>query len=119
MVFRTKPFCDGTNNTKSETCGYPIGLSFNYLTGRLYACDPYIGLVAAGFLGGAATTVLPTTDGVPYHLLLAVDVAIDGKVYFTDASAIYGPRSVSKSYTNLFRFRTLVISERDNFTYLP
>lgn len=92
-AFRTKKYCDGTADLdKAPTCGLPLGLGFDYFTGQLYSCDPFVGLTRVGPLGGLATTIVPTKDGVPYGFLIAVDVASDGYVYFTDASAIYGPK---------------------------
>ncbi|KAL3522398.1 hypothetical protein ACH5RR_015232 [Cinchona calisaya] len=95
---RTRAFCDGTTSLdKSPICGLPLGLGFNYFTGNLYSCDPFIGLTSVGPFGGLATTLVPTQDGVPYRFLIAVDVDTNGIVSFTDASAIYGPKDVEKS----------------------
>ncbi|XP_027169192.1 protein STRICTOSIDINE SYNTHASE-LIKE 12-like [Coffea eugenioides] len=88
---RTRAFCDGTTSLdKSPTCGLPLGLDFDYFTGQLYCCDPFVGLTRVGAFGGLATTLVPTKDGVPYRFLIAVTKTSDGPVYFTDASALAG-----------------------------
>ncbi|XP_027124821.2 protein STRICTOSIDINE SYNTHASE-LIKE 11-like [Coffea arabica] len=95
---RTRAFCDGTTSLdKSPTCGLPLGLDFDYFTGQLYCCDPFVGLTRVGAFGGLATTLVPTKDGVPYRFLIAVTKTSDGPVYFTDASAVYGPKDADKS----------------------
>lgn len=92
-MFRTSAFCDGTNNLDyGPICGLPAGLNFNLFTGKLYTCDAFFGLTVVGPLGGLATAVAPTKNGVPYVYLIAVDAANDGYVYFTDVSAVYGPK---------------------------
>ncbi|CAK9147870.1 unnamed protein product [Ilex paraguariensis] len=96
---RSKALCDGiTNLTLSPICGLPLGLSFNYVTRNLYAVDPFIGLTVVGPHGGLATTLATSADGVPFSFLVGVDTdPLTGIVYFTDASAIYGPSNVTES----------------------
>ncbi|KAL3512325.1 hypothetical protein ACH5RR_025042 [Cinchona calisaya] len=97
-VNRTNAFCDGTTDIdKSPICGFPTGLGYNYISQKLYACDVAIGLTDVGPFGGLATTLVPTKNGVPYKLLLGLDVSTDGTVYFTDASTRYGPKEVNQS----------------------
>jgi hypothetical protein len=74
-----------------ETCGRPMGLSFDYNTGELYIADAYYGLVKVPYDGGAATQLVANNlEGNPFGFLAGVDVdPSTGIVYFTEASSHY------------------------------
>lgn len=84
--------CDGISDFSSlqETCGRPLGLSFNYNTGDLYIVDAYFGLLKVPYDGGAATQLVADNEGDPFGFLTAVDVDPQtGIVYFTEASSTF------------------------------
>ncbi|CAI9113416.1 OLC1v1014013C2 [Oldenlandia corymbosa var. corymbosa] len=95
---RTNAYCDGTTDIgRSHICGFPKTFSTDKITGKIYVIDSNLGLSEVGFSGGLATTLVPSRDGVPYHLLLGVDAATNRKVYFTDGSSIYGLKDLNVS----------------------
>ncbi|MEX2182673.1 MAG: SMP-30/gluconolactonase/LRE family protein [Gemmatimonadaceae bacterium] len=86
-IVRLRP--DGTGPERwVHTGGRPLGLDFD-AAGHLIVADASRGLLRIAPDG--RTTVLATAaDGVPISLADDVDVAADGKIYFTDASAKFG-----------------------------
>jgi len=75
--------------TFADTGGRPLGLHFAP-DGRLMVADGEAGLLAVDADGGVE--VLSTgADGVPFGFADDLDVASDGRVYFSDASYRYGP----------------------------
>ncbi|CAI9102573.1 OLC1v1000863C2 [Oldenlandia corymbosa var. corymbosa] len=95
---RTKAFCDGRSDIESlQICGFPSGLSTERRTGKIYALDISLGLSEVRFPGGLTTNLVPSRDGVPYHVLDAVDAASNRKIYFVDASSVYGVREANIS----------------------
>jgi len=65
--------------------GRPLGLHFD-AAGNLIVCDAYKGLLSIS--PEAQVTVLATVaEGVPFRFTDDVDIASDGKMYFTDASS--------------------------------
>ena len=79
---------EGRPETFATTGGRPLGLRFDG-DGNLLVCDSYKGLLSIGPQGGIA--VLATeAEGVPFRFTDNLDVASDGSVYFTDASAAFG-----------------------------
>ena len=74
--------------TLAETGGRPLGLAWDP-TGRLIVADATKGLLAVSKTG--VVTVLSTSaDGVAFKFTDDVDVAPDGKIYFSDASHKFG-----------------------------
>ncbi len=82
--WRIEPFAD--------TGGRPLGLDFDR-HGTLWVADAHRGLVAVD-PGGASAVRASAADGVPFGFADDVDVAPDGRVYFTDASARLGIEQV-------------------------
>ena len=81
--------CNGISDFSElqETCGRPMGLSFNYKTKELYIADAYYGLVKVSYNGGAATQLVSNVLGNPFGFLAGVHVDPNtGIVYFTEAS---------------------------------
>ncbi|RVW17138.1 Protein strictosidine synthase-like 12 [Vitis vinifera] len=99
---RSKAVCDGTTDPNSgPTCGRPLGVGFNNLTGELYIADAYSGLLVVGSNGGLATPVATTAEGVPFRFLNGLDVdQLTGNVYFTDASSVYELRDITQGVEN-------------------
>lgn len=83
---------DGSNPTVfSETGGRPLGMAFDSL-GNLIVADGEKGLLLVDAEGG----VIPLTTaykGQPYHFVDDLDIASDGKIYFSDASMAFGVRN--------------------------
>lgn len=76
---------DGMVETWVDTGGRPLGLQFDR-GGNLVVCDAYKGLLSISPAG--EITVLTTgVDGIPFGFVNDVDIAKDGKIYFTDASS--------------------------------
>lgn len=94
MKFRSKAVCDGRVDLNSgPTCGRPLGLGLNHKTSQLYIADAYSGLLVVGRGGGLATPIATSAEGVPFGFPNSLDVdQLTGKVYFTDASSVYGIR---------------------------
>jgi sugar lactone lactonase YvrE len=67
-----------------NTGGRPLGIDFDG-NGNLIVADGYIGLLSIA-PDGKITTLLTSVDGIPLGFTDDVDVAADGKIYFSDAS---------------------------------
>ncbi|MBC8346282.1 MAG: SMP-30/gluconolactonase/LRE family protein [Candidatus Marinimicrobia bacterium] len=70
-----------------NTNGRPLGLDFD-ADGNLIIADAYKGLLRAD-PNGELTTLSTEADGIVFMFTDDVDVAADGKIYFTDASSGY------------------------------
>ena len=82
---------DGQGNSLGvfvNTQGRPLGMDFDG-EGNLIIADAYKGLLRAD-QDGNLTTLTTEADGIPFKFADDVDVAADGKIYFTDASYRYG-----------------------------
>ena len=75
-------------NVFVNTQGRPLGMDFDG-EGNLIIADANKGLLRAD-QDGHLTTLTTAVDGTPFKLTDDVDVAADGKIYFTDASSRYG-----------------------------
>ena len=83
--FIKRVLVDGSVETWVETGGRPLGLAIDQ-GGNLVVCDAYKGLLSINSAGDV--TVLTTeADGLPFAFVDDVDIASDGKIYFTDASS--------------------------------
>ncbi len=75
-----------------NTGGRPLGLRFDSY-GNLYVADAYKGLLKIDFRNHYKIEVLSIeADGVPFQFTNHLDIAKDGKVYFTDASDKYSQK---------------------------
>lgn len=72
----------------AETGGRPLGIDFAP-DGRLIVADAYRGLLAIS-PAGAVTVLAEAADGIPIRYADDVDVAADGRVFFSDASTKFG-----------------------------
>lgn len=68
-----------------NTGGRPLGLDFD-ASGNLIIADAYKGLLSAD-KDGNLTTLTTEAEGLPFKFTDDVDVASDGKIYFSDASS--------------------------------
>ncbi|MBX3174778.1 MAG: SMP-30/gluconolactonase/LRE family protein [Gemmatimonadaceae bacterium] len=71
-----------------RTGGRPLGMAFDS-TGTLWCADGALGLIAIA-PDGSLRVVATEADGVPIGLADYVDVARDGRVYFSDATTKFG-----------------------------
>lgn len=75
----------------ANTGGRPFGLRFGP-DENLYVADGYKGLLKIDFQNNFKIQILTTeADGIPFRFTDHLDIASDGKIYFTDASSKYGP----------------------------
>ena len=84
----------------AATGGRPLGMDFDR-EGNLIIADADKGLLAINPQG--AVTILSTeADGLPFHCPNDLDVAADGTIYFTDASAKF---PIARYKQDLFEHR--------------
>ncbi|MBU2621655.1 MAG: SMP-30/gluconolactonase/LRE family protein, partial [Proteobacteria bacterium] len=78
---------DGSIEVFAETGGRPLGLAFD-ASGNLIVADAYKGLLSID--AARNITVLVTgAEETPFRFTDHLDIASDGKIYFTDASFKY------------------------------
>ena len=76
---------DGSLETFADTGGRPLGMDFD-AAGQLIVADAYKGLLSVDAQG--QIEVLTTeADGVPFKFTDDLDIAVDGTIYFSDASS--------------------------------
>ena len=75
----------GEITTLVNTGGRPLGLDW-HPDGRLIVADAFRGLLAVS-VDGAVTVLSQGADGVPFGFADDVDVASNGRIYFSDASS--------------------------------
>jgi DNA-binding beta-propeller fold protein YncE len=77
---------NGSNTPEKwvHTGGRPLGIDFDG-NGNLIVADGYIGLLSIA-PDGKITPLVTSVDGIPLGFTDDVDVAADGKIYFSDAS---------------------------------
>ncbi len=73
-----------------ETGGRPLGIDFDN-TGNLIVADAYRGLLSIA-PDGSISELATTADNIPILYADDVDVAMDGKIYFSDASTRFGAK---------------------------
>ena len=73
--------------TIANTGGRPLGMQFDK-AGNLIICDAWKGLLQLG-QDGQFTTLVSEVNGVPLMFTDDLDIADDGRIYFTDASTKY------------------------------
>lgn len=79
-----------------ETGGRPLGIDFDK-SGHLIVADAFRGLLSIA--EDKTITVLATeADGVPISYTNDVDIADDGKIYFSDASTKFGAKEWGGTY---------------------
>jgi len=81
---------DGTAPERwADTKGRPLGIRFDN-QGNLIVADGVRGLLSIS-TNGTVTVLAASADGVPLGFADDVDVAADGKIYFSDASIKFKP----------------------------
>ncbi len=78
-----------TVETFATTGGRPLGLHFDR-EGNLIVADGLQGLLAID-PEGRVTTLATEAEGEPFGFADDLDVAADGRIYFSDASSRFGP----------------------------
>jgi sugar lactone lactonase YvrE len=76
---------DGKVEIFAQTYGRPLGMQFDN-NQNLIVCDAYKGLLLIN-PQGQITVLTITADGLAFKFTDALDIASDGIIYFTDASA--------------------------------
>ncbi|MBW1985075.1 MAG: SMP-30/gluconolactonase/LRE family protein, partial [Deltaproteobacteria bacterium] len=94
-IVRLQP--DGSNPENwVQTGGRPLGIDFDR-NGNLIVADAFIGLLSIS-PEGKLTILTAEADGIPILYADDVDVAADGKIYFSDASTKYGAKAIGDTY---------------------
>jgi sugar lactone lactonase YvrE len=84
FIVRLKP--DGTDPQNwVYTKGRPLGLAYDRKGNNLIVADAYRGLLSVA-PDGTITELATVADGIPIRYADDVDVAADGRIYFSDAS---------------------------------
>jgi sugar lactone lactonase YvrE len=79
-----------------DTKGRPLGIDFDS-KGNLIVADAFRGLLSIA-PDGTITELATTADGVPIRFADDVDVAANGKIYFSDASTKFGAKESGGAY---------------------
>lgn len=88
---------DGSNPENwVVTGGRPLGIDFDS-KGNLIVADAFRGLLSIA-PNGTITELAAVADGVPIRYADDVDVAADGKIYFSDASTKFGAKEWGGTY---------------------
>ncbi|MEM1142262.1 MAG: SMP-30/gluconolactonase/LRE family protein [Pseudomonadota bacterium] len=77
----------------TDTGGRPLGIEFAS-DGTLWIADAYLGLLSLSPMGELKTVTTQADDGSPILYADDVDIAPDGRVYFSDASTRFGARDI-------------------------
>ena len=80
----------------ADTGGRPLGLEFDR-DGNLYVANAYVGLQKIT-PDGTVELLTDSYNGVPIDYTDDLAVALDGTVYFSDASSKFGARRIGGSY---------------------
>jgi sugar lactone lactonase YvrE len=88
---------DGSNpETWVNTRGRPLGIDFDN-NGNLIVADAFQGLLSIS-PDRTITELATEADGIPIRYADDVDVAADGKIYFSDASVKFGAKERGGTY---------------------
>jgi sugar lactone lactonase YvrE len=80
----------GKMKVLANTQGRPLGLQFD-AQGNLIICDAYKGLLSLA-PDGTITVLSKEAEGVPFLFTDDLDIAADGRIYFSDASSRFVQR---------------------------
>src|SRR5262249_12661781 len=95
-IIRFHPDGSGAE-TYAETNGAPLGLHFD-VSGNLIVADALRGLLRIT-PDGRVTVLATEADGEPIAYADDLDVARDGRIYFSDASTKFGARQGGSTYS--------------------
>jgi sugar lactone lactonase YvrE len=87
-ILRIDPL-SGRSSVLADTGGRPLGIEFDG-AGTLWIADAYRGLMALTASGEMQLLASETSDGSPILYADDLDIAPDGRVYFSDASMRFG-----------------------------
>ena len=88
---------DGSNPENwVNTGGRPLGIEFDN-NGNLIVADAFRGLLSIS-QDGSITELATVADGIPIRYANDVDVAANGKIYFSDASTKFGAKEWGGTY---------------------
>ena len=88
---------DGSNPENwIDTGGRPLGIDFDN-NGNLIVADAFRGLLSIS-QDGSITELATVADGIPIRYANDVDVAGDGKIYFSDASTKFSAKEWGGTY---------------------
>jgi len=88
---------DGTNPENwVNTGGRPLGIAFDN-NGNLIVADAFLGLLSIN-IEGDITLLTDNADGVAIRYANDVDVATNGKIYFSDATIKFGAKEFNGTY---------------------
>ena len=73
----------------ADTYGRPLGMEFD-AAGNLIVADALRGLLSVA-ADGSVTTLATEADGIPIRYANDLDLAPDGRIYFTDSSTKFAP----------------------------
>lgn len=94
-IVRLQP--DGSRPEKwAQSGGRPLGMTFDS-EGNLIVADAFRGLLSIA-PDGKVKKLASECDGIPILYADDVDVAANGKIYFTDASTKFGARQYGGTY---------------------
>lgn len=83
----------GESTVVAETGGRPLGIEFDS-AGTLWVADAFLGLMTVSPAGELTLVASETSSGSPILYADDVDIAPDGRVYFSDASTRFGAREI-------------------------
>jgi len=91
-ILRLKANADSDSRPElfANTGGRPLGLHFD-AAGNLWVADAWKGLLSVA-ADGEVQVRLGEVDGVPLHFSNDLDIAADGRIYFTDSSRFSQPQ---------------------------
>jgi sugar lactone lactonase YvrE len=95
FIVRLQPDGTGPENWVN-TGGRPLGIDFDR-QGNLIVADAFRGLLSVS-PDGTIKELAKAADGIPIRYADDVDVAADGKIYFSDASTKFGARESGGTY---------------------
>lgn len=73
-----------------NTGGRPLGLEFSPHDGQLYVCDAERGLLLVDPDKKSVVVLVDAVDNAPFKFTNDLEIAHDGTIFFTDASAVWG-----------------------------
>ena len=93
----------------ANTNGRPLGLEFDQ-SGNLIAADAYRGLISIAPDGTVTLLTDKTDDGSPIRYADDLDIASDGRIFFSDASTHFG----AKDFGGTLQGSLLALMEHSN-----
>ena len=89
-ILRLNADVDSDPELFADTGGRPLGMHFD-AEGTLWVADAWQGLLSVG-PGGEVQVRVSEVDGVPLRFSNDLDIAADGRIYFSDSSSFSQPQ---------------------------